>query len=406
MRVMREVRDGMQPFAQWLHEAGRGGRARSMRRESSSSPKTVVSRARLLAATRALLATLASSAPEQELLQASIEALLELVRVRYGAIGMHAEDGRLQHFVYAGLSEDEAGRILHPPAGHGLLGTVIRGQAVIRLDNLSADRRSAGFPENHPHMTSLLAVPVSGLDRVYGMIYLCDKFDGECFDDEDEALALNFANALSLALDKEQKLAELRQEQSSLAHSAFHDPLTNLPNRVLLGDRIGQVLSKAHRNNTQAAILFCDLDDFKAINDSLGHHAGDHVLKTVSERLVSCLREEDTVARIGGDEFVFVLSGVESAEHVGIVAQKILDVMSQSVQIEECEIMLSASVGIALFPCDGVATEHLIRNADAAMYKAKANGKNSFRFFSEVQLSEGGEQDGSCAHTRHIDLKT
>src|SRR5512135_641660 len=256
MRVIREVRDGMRPFAQWLHDAGRG-RARGMRRESGSPAKTVVPRARLLAATRALLATLARSAPEQELLQASIEALLELVQVRYGAIGMHAEDGRLQHFVYAGLNEDEAGRILNLPAGYGLLGTVLREQAVVRLDNISADLRSAGFPENHPHMTSLLAVPVSCVDRVYGMIYLCDKLDGECFNDEDEALALNFANALSLALDNERKLAELRQEQSTLAHSAFHDSLTNLPNRILLGDRIGQVLSKAHRNKTQAAILFC-----------------------------------------------------------------------------------------------------------------------------------------------------
>ena len=149
-------------------------------------------------------------------------------------------------------------------------------------------------------MTSLLAIPISNMDRMYGRIYLCDKHDRNAFNYEDEQLASNFANALSLILDNERKLAELKLEQSQLVHSALHDPLTNLPNRVLLGDRIGQVLNHAHRNQTQAAVLFCDLDDFKAINDSMGHQAGDQVLKTMGERLQNCVRVEDTVARTGG----------------------------------------------------------------------------------------------------------
>lgn len=350
--------------------------------------------AKLLGATRTLLATLAKSAPEKDLLQASIEALMELLRVKYGAIGMLDEYGNLQQFVHAGLSAEDAGKIMHPPAGKGLLGVVIRNNVVLRLDNMADDPRSAGFPANHPQMTSLLAVPISCLGRVYGRIYLSDKLDKSSFSGEDEELALNFANALSLILDNERKLNELKRQQTLLAYSAYHDPLTNLPNRVLLCDRIGQVLNQAHRNQTQAAILFCDLDDFKVINDTLGHQAGDHVLKTVSERLVGCLREEDTVARIGGDEFVFVLPNVESAEHARIVAKKILDVMAQSIHVEGCDIALSGSVGIAIFPFDGDVTEHLIRNADTAMYKAKESGKNNFHFFSDALLVEKTRQFG------------
>jgi len=358
-----------------------------------------INRAGLLGATKTLLATLAKSAPEKDLLQASIEALMELLQVRYGAITMLDERGRLNEFVYAGLGAEEAGKIMHPPAGSGLLGVVIRDNVVIRLDNIANDRRRAGFPANHPQMTSLLAVPVSCRDRMYGRIYLCDKFDAAAFSKEDEELALSFANALSLILDNERHLAELKREQDLLVHSAYHDPLTNLPNRVLLSDRIGQVLSQAHRNQTQAAILFCDLDDFKAINDSLGHQAGDHVLKTISARLVNCLRGEDTVARVGGDEFVFVLSNVETADHARIVAQKILDVMSQTVYIDGCDVTLSGSVGIAIFPFDGDVTERLLKNADAAMYNAKESGKNNYRFFSDTLLVESAAQVRLFEHT-------
>jgi diguanylate cyclase (GGDEF)-like protein len=115
----------------------------------------------------------------------------------------------------------------------------------------------------------------------------------------------------------------------------------------------------------------------------MGHQAGDMVLKTMGERLSSCVRVEDTVARIGGDEFVFVLPNIESPERAKLVANKILDVMAQSIQVDGCEVMLSGSVGIAIFPHDGDATERLIRNADTAMSKAKEGGKNNYRFFSD-----------------------
>jgi GGDEF domain-containing protein len=247
-----------------------------------------------------LLATLAKSASEKNFLQAGIDALIELVQVQYGAISMLDESGNLTRFVHAGITAEEAQQIIHRPRGSGLLGKIVRENFVLRMDNVADDPGRAGFPVHHPPMTSLLAIPISNMDRIYGRIYLCDKHDRNAFNYEDEQLASNFANALSLILDNERKLAELKLEQSKLVHSALHDPLTNLPNRVLLGDRIGQVLNHAHRNQTQAAVLFCDLDDFKAINDSMGHQAGDQVLKTMGERLQNCVRVEDTVARIGG----------------------------------------------------------------------------------------------------------
>jgi len=171
-----------------------------------------------------------------------------------------------------------------------------------------------------------------------------------------------------------------------------HNPLTNLPNRALLGDRIGQALSHANRSQTRAAILYCDLDGFKGINDSFGHHAGDLVLKTVGERFVSCIRGNDTVARVGGDEFVFVLPELESLEHAGIVAEKILDAISRSIRVEKREFVLSGSIGIAIYPLDGDNPERLIRSADAAMYQAKERGKNNYKFFTESILPQRAEQ--------------
>jgi diguanylate cyclase (GGDEF)-like protein len=184
------------------------------------------------------------------------------------------------------------------------------------------------------------------------------------------------------------ELAALKQQQHQLVHSAFHDPLTGLPNRTLLCDRIGQVLNQADRNRHESALLFCDLDGFKFINDNMGHAAGDKVLQTVSERLLQCVRSEDTVARIGGDEFVVVLAHIESADHTRVVAQKILDALALELCVEGAEIALSGSVGIAVYPFDGESAERLIRNADAAMYRAKEGGKNHFRFYTEPATTQ------------------
>lgn len=165
-------------------------------------------------------------------------------------------------------------------------------------------------------------------------------------------------------------------------HLANHDSLTNLPNRNLLQDRARQSLIQATRQQQRVGIMFIDLDHFKTINDSLGHHIGDRLLQTVASRIRSCLRDEDTVARQGGDEFIVVLPNIKRFEDVGIVAQKLVMSISAPYALDGTELHTSASIGVAVFPEDGEEVEWLMRNADTAMYYAKATGRNNFQFFT------------------------
>ena len=175
---------------------------------------------------------------------------------------------------------------------------------------------------------------------------------------------------------------ELIQAERRILFSATHDELTNLPNRRLLQDRIAQVLAQCSRNQNQAAVLFIDLDNFKIINDSLGHDVGDILLKQVANRLVSCVRGEDTVARQGGDEFIVVLSDIDSIQSASAVAQKILDVLVFPFLIGDKEMHIGCSIGITLFPDDGMDVDTLLKNSDTAMYHAKSAGRNNYQFFA------------------------
>lgn len=343
-------------------------------------------RSELLDISRSLLATLTKSTIETDLLQSAIEALTRLIQVKYGAIGLLDEKGSLIQFVHTGMSDEEVRKIGHLPEGRGLLGTVVRENTVLRLDDMASDPRSAGFPPHHPKMKTLLAVPVSNQGRVYGRIYVSDRLDGAPFSDEDEELMSSFANALSLVVDNARKVEEMGRSQATM--TAFRDPLTDLPNLALLYDRTSLILNHANRDHHQAAVLFCGLDGFKTVNESLGHEAGDHVLKTMAERFLEITRGEDTVARVGGDEFVFVLPDIGSVIHVELVAQKILDAISRQISIGENKITLSGSIGIAVYPNDGDTTESMVKNADIAMYKAKEQGRNNYQFFSESLISD------------------
>lgn len=172
-----------------------------------------------------------------------------------------------------------------------------------------------------------------------------------------------------------------RAQQQQLEYVANHDALTGLANRNLLADRIRQAIALAKRGNSGVAVLLLDLDYFKVVNDSLGHGAGDTLLQAVAQRLQATVREGDTVARFGGDEFVVLMPGIDSAGDAGVVAAKIHTVLSSSFDILGQEVFVYASIGIALYPQDGEA-EMLIKNADLAMYLAKQEGRNGFRFYS------------------------
>lgn len=163
---------------------------------------------------------------------------------------------------------------------------------------------------------------------------------------------------------------------------ANYDPVTGLPNRNLLHDRISQAIHFARRYERTVALVFIDLDDFKVVNDSLGHNVGDQLLRELGSRFLGCVREVDTVARIGGDEFVIVLTGVTHQKDVSAIAEKLLDALSKPFSLEGREVFISSSIGIASFPKDGQDETSLLRNADSAMYHAKERGKGNYQFYS------------------------
>ncbi|MBT4259528.1 MAG: EAL domain-containing protein [Nitrospina sp.] len=182
-------------------------------------------------------------------------------------------------------------------------------------------------------------------------------------------------------------LTEFRQMESKMKRMAFFDALTNLPNRNMINDRIQLALAHSDRNKQKFALLFLDMDDFKTVNDTLGHSVGDELLKQVAIRLTGLLRGEDTVARIGGDEFVVLLSGLKDGNYSTALAERIIETLKPAFKIDEHEIYSSFSIGIAVYPNDGHDVETLYKNADAAMYRAKAQGKNTYYMHDPEMLS-------------------
>ena len=176
-------------------------------------------------------------------------------------------------------------------------------------------------------------------------------------------------------------ITERKDMEAYVLHQSFHDALTGLPNRLLLEDRMKHVTAQHGRQPAPVAVMFIDLDRFKDINDTLGHAAGDRVLQEVAERIGKCVSDGDTVARIGGDEFVVLLVGLHEGEEAAAVADKMVEVVSASCLIDGKELHVTPSIGIAVFPGDGENIDTLLRNADSAMYNAKQEGRGRFSFF-------------------------
>lgn len=189
---------------------------------------------------------------------------------------------------------------------------------------------------------------------------------------------------------KESELA-MQEQQKRLNHLAFHDELTGLPNRTLFHERLLHSLARAKRNCSEVAIMLLDVDRFKYVNDSFGHDAGDALLKIIAERLVSCVRQVDTVARLGGDEFVLVIEDIHSHEDVTLVTEKILGIGSTPCELRGYDITSTLSVGVSVYPEDGENSETLLKHADVAMYRAKAEGKNTYRLFNHAMNDKAVE---------------
>jgi diguanylate cyclase (GGDEF)-like protein len=176
-------------------------------------------------------------------------------------------------------------------------------------------------------------------------------------------------------------------KEAQITHQAYHDALTGLPNRFLAKDRLTMSMTNAKRKRTQVAIFYMDLDNFKHVNDSLGHPLGDVLLQQVSERLLTLVREEDTVARLGGDEFQIIAVDISSIDKVIDLADRLLQGFSSPFKIDTHELYVTLSIGIAIYPQDGKTADTLIKNADVAMYQAKLLGKNNYFLFTS-ELSE------------------
>jgi diguanylate cyclase (GGDEF)-like protein len=201
----------------------------------------------------------------------------------------------------------------------------------------------------------------------------------------DQISMLRQANAqLVIATIEAHKLAEqVQTAKIELDHLAHHDVLTGLPNRILMYDRLTQAIALARRSGKQFAVLFMDLDRFKHINDSLGHPVGDQLLQSASQRLLGCVRQSDTISRLGGDEFVALLPDIDHPEDAALSAQKIIAAIALPHRIGQHDLHIGVSIGISIYPEDGLDAETLIKHADTAMYRAKDNGRNTYAFFEQ-----------------------
>lgn len=195
-------------------------------------------------------------------------------------------------------------------------------------------------------------------------------FDGEIY-----------TGALAVLTD----ITQQKQSEENLRYLATHDRLTDLPNRYLFHDRLKHALARAERNGEIVIVMLLDLDNFKTINDTMGHDKGDLVLQTVAERLKKSMRQSDTVARMGGDEFTVVLENTTKPGESTTVALKIQEFLSQPFQLDSQELNITASIGISIYPDDGDGVETLLKNADIAMYQAKEQ-RDSYRYFNSNNL--------------------
>jgi len=197
-----------------------------------------------------------------------------------------------------------------------------------------------------------------------------------------------------------QDISERKRAEERLSYLAYYDTLTGLPNRALLHESLRQSMIEADRRKRLVAVLMLDLDRFKIINDTLGHPVGDGLLKAVGQRLAAVVRPGDTVARLGGDEFALVLANVASTDDIAHVVQKILLRFAEPVQVAGHELHVTPSIGITLYPLDGGNIDDLVRNADAAMYKAKERGRNNFQFFTS-ELNQRTERRLALENALH-----
>jgi diguanylate cyclase (GGDEF)-like protein len=251
----------------------------------------------------------------------------------------------------------------------------------------------------HPDETepgySTIAVPLKVREKAIGALCARRKENPGSIADNDRYLLSALADHAAIAIENarlyketQQKLQQRKQSEEAIRQLAYHDPLTGLPNRMLFDDRLGIALARARRYRQRVAVLLLDLDGFKEVNDRLGHSVGDQLLKAVGERLVAMLRASDSVCRMGGDEFLLLLSEIERAKHASRAAERILDIIRQPFSLDEHDLEITTSIGLALYPDDGKDGDTLVERADVAMYRAKGAGRDNWKRYGMDGLSD------------------
>jgi diguanylate cyclase (GGDEF)-like protein len=236
-------------------------------------------------------------------------------------------------------------------------------------------------------MTSVLTAPIWLQGKMVGIV--CHEHLGtkRKWRMEEQNFAAAIADLVSLALEA----SERQRSAEMIRYQANYDLLTGLPNKMLFNERLSQALADANSSQSILGVMFLDLDRFKQINDTLGHLIGDRLLQGVSKRLVKCLREKDTIARWGGDEFTILLPNIKSKEDAAKIAERILEALKPDLEIDGHHLHISSSIGIAIYPCDGTDSETLLKNADNALYCAKENHRNNYQFYHSVMNAQAAE---------------
>ncbi|MBT8440151.1 MAG: diguanylate cyclase, partial [Gammaproteobacteria bacterium] len=253
---------------------------------------------------------------------------------------------------------------------------------LMAIDNARSDSRTREFTQVYLEpldIVSMLDAPIFYHGNVIGVV--CHEQVG--LKREWSAQDREFSSAISKTVSLSLEVDRRRGIEEQLEHQAYHDELTNLPNRSLFIDRLTQAIKQANRLNNKLAVLFLDMDNFKEINDSLGHATGDQVLVNIANKLRDNLREVDTIARLGGDEFTLIINSIEDVQPINNLVEHLVEVLQESMIIGDNELYITSSIGISVYPDDGDTPDELLRNADAAMYKAKDEGRNSYQFYTQ-----------------------
>jgi diguanylate cyclase (GGDEF)-like protein len=318
----------------------------------------------------------------KEQLERTLELILSVSWLAFqkkGSIFL-AVDGKeeLEMLAWQGLGEQLTETCAKVAFGRCLCGQAAKTRKLVFTDHIDGhhDTRFDGM-EPHGHY----CVPIISEDKLLGVINMYVRH-GHVRDEK----ADDFLNAIA---DTLAGIIERRNVQRRLRHMALYDNLTEIPNRTMFFDRLAQSIALAKRNNRMFALLYLDLDKFKHINDTLGHEAGDMLLREAAQRLTCCIRESDTAARMGGDEFTVILTEITSEKDAAAVAGKIIDALHAPFELKGYSCTIGASIGICVYPASGSEANVLVKKADMAMYAAKTDGGGKYRFYSGGKVSFG-----------------